>query len=87
MGTFDLAEWEGSYECFSYKKKPIAKHRVWLSFIIKILAVCFKVRIKSEFLCATKNQIWGPLNWLREKVGVLHLQKKHNGKAQGLVEL
>jgi hypothetical protein len=25
MGTFDLAEWEGRYECFSYKKKPIAK--------------------------------------------------------------
>jgi hypothetical protein len=25
MGTFDLVQGEGSYECFSYKKKPIAK--------------------------------------------------------------
>jgi hypothetical protein len=25
MGTFGLAEWEGNYECFSFKKKPIEK--------------------------------------------------------------
>jgi hypothetical protein len=25
MGTFELAEWEGIYECFSDKKKPMAK--------------------------------------------------------------
>jgi hypothetical protein len=68
-GTFDLVEGEGSYECYTYKKTQQQKRKVWVSFLINILAVCFK----DGMLMCTENCIWGPY-WQVPKyqVGAAH---------------
>jgi hypothetical protein len=70
------------------QKKPVAKVQNLVELRHQNLGSVFyyKVRIKSEFLCAMKNQIWGPLIWLREKVAMgVTPPKKHNSKSAGFV--